>query len=116
MREIKFRARFRKLSNGLECWQKITLTRNKITPLDNMYGYIQITDWEQYTGLKDQNDQEVFECDIIRQNTTGKDFIVKWCDEEAGFNLYPLTDGVFQFGSVGRGNNIIGTSTKILNF
>ena len=65
-REIKFRARFKKISNSKECWQEILLSQNKITILENMSGYIQITDWLQSTGLKDKNQKMIFEGDIIK--------------------------------------------------
>lgn len=57
MREIKFRARF-KDGNGFVFWFPVTIQKHitgEKSFLEIPKEWEQITDWEQYTGLKDIN-------------------------------------------------------------
>jgi len=72
----KFRAKFMKVSTGQEIWQFASLyKRGFCNPYDSLpSGYVQVTDWEQYTGKKDIEGNEVFEGDIIECTIDGAFF------------------------------------------
>ena len=89
MKEIELRAKFRKLSNSKECWQKLLIMKNHITALDDMGGYTQITDWEQSTGIEDKNGVMAFEGDEIEINTPDREY-----QTHEGPNI-PRPDGIY---------------------
>jgi len=60
MRDIIFRAKFKNITNGNVIWQHATVGE-KCNPM----GYLRISNWEQYTGLKDKDGNKIFEGDII---------------------------------------------------
>lgn len=108
MRELKFRARFRKITTGQEIWQFAALGRNNILdPIKYMPGgYLQVTDWEQFTGFKDKNDNEIYEEDIIKGTafTKGETAIQKAIYGKQEFQFiavvkWDLPDAGFYFDS-----------------
>ena len=74
-REIRFRARFRKISTSEEIWQFARLDRAGIcNPYDSLPGgYVQVSDWEQSSGLKDSKGVEIYDGDVMTHPDFKKD-------------------------------------------
>ena len=87
MREITYRAKFRRLGTGEEVWQYANIARGGVVVDPTDPGYVQVTDWEQFTGAKDKEGVDVFEGDII--TIPGVDAagvqVIYWDDERCGF-------------------------------
>ncbi|AFQ20028.1 YopX family protein [Bacillus thuringiensis] len=77
MREIKFRA----WDKEFKLFSDMALNY-KIADINYYTDY----EWMQYTGLKDKNDKEIYEGDIVEYD--GWFYIIKWDKEETGFYMH----------------------------
>ena len=61
MRDIKFRALFKHILTDKTVWYDIVVNYS----LKNIEGYVQVSPWLQYTGLKDKEGKEIYEGDFL---------------------------------------------------
>lgn len=85
-----FRARFRSISSNKECWQHLHVFKG-FTGTSCFDGLLQVSDWEQMTGLTDKNGKDVFEGDLIK-NDRGRTGRVVWQRHTAAFDTDFVSD------------------------
>lgn len=104
-REIKFRAWDEEDNNWFEEPQTIAY-------IAAVYFDSTIDDkivWQQYTGLKDKNEREIYEGDIL-QDSDGE-WVVKYTSEQTAFIVSSLSDDVddgLSLGQLDREIEVIG--------
>jgi len=109
MKEIKFRYTFKNTVFG-EIYSEIyTLEQIEKGELSWIYyksQTIKVVSRDLCTGRKDIHDEDIYDDDNVRSKSGNEKLIVKWCDREAGFNLYK-ENGEFVWGNVGFNTEII---------
>ena len=90
MRDIKFKALFKHILTGKTLWYDIVVNYS----LKNIEGYVQVSPWLQYTGLKDKEGKEIYEGDIciVNDGFVGKKRLVRYIDQKAAFMFEVLED------------------------
>ncbi len=76
MREIKFRALFENEDKS-KGFQYIEI-KNHITGKES--DMVQLSDWEQFTGLHDKNNQEIYANDIVKAKYDAENRVIKHGD------------------------------------
>jgi len=78
MREIKFRAWDKKFKDLVK--NPYLHEHMKYAHIDEMFTKHTRYIWMQYTGLKDRNDREIFESDILINGDIKIKYVVEWLD------------------------------------
>ncbi len=88
MREIKFRAWDEEGKKMIYWTLNDLLVRFNTSEYDGNDRPSALFDWMQYTGLKDVNEKEVYEGDIVR-DVSNSDLIfeIKWHDDNLGYYM-----------------------------
>ena len=97
MREIKFRA-----------WAEGRLnTPDYTTVLIGLRGFVQGEKFVlmQFTGLRDKNGQEIYEGDIVREDS-GIILTIEWCDQEVGWR--PVLEFLYRNNEYGAATDFVG--------
>lgn len=117
MREIKFRWWSEKVSRFFKFDLKKTELKFDVS---NSMGYIEDSEdrfyliedlsheWEQYTGIKDKNDKDIYEGDIIHEANIGLDFEVKY--HKGGFWCFNKEDDKMCLLGLMKATTIIGNT------
>lgn len=107
MREIKFRAWHKNegvfLIKDLYFFEEEGIHDFKGNGISVEYKFMQCT------GIKDKESNEIYEDDILQEDTTGKLFRCEWVDKLASFKLVLMEDPQTMFGmSVAGGFTVVG--------
>lgn len=89
MREIKFRLHVNGLTSDPFPFGEDLITFDNCGSYCSLRDYITVGDVMQYTGLKDQNDVEIYESDLLK-NKSGRICVVKWHESAAMFDCEPV--------------------------
>lgn len=95
MREIKFRA-----WDGTEFYTPIFaegLVFRSFRDYED-FNYAEYDHIQQYTGLKDEREKDVYEEDVVYSGWTGKMFVVKWDSIGAQFLFHEVIDKDYSSG------------------
>jgi uncharacterized phage protein (TIGR01671 family) len=94
-REIKFRAWHKEYKKMLVVyvihqgtyWEGFVKNCQGFVPPNEQYIFrFNEAEWMQYTGLKDKNEKEIYEGDVL-ENDNGVKYIVIWVEQLGGFYL-----------------------------